>query len=141
MGCGEARLAKSVVQKVYSVDLVAKVDDVIESDMAKTPLESKCAHAIVYCLSLMGTNLKDFFIEANRILKMNGLMKIAEVSSRFDNVENFIESVKSCGFDLISKDLGDKHFYFLNFKKTHDVNKFNKKIADFSLNPCLYKKR
>lgn len=141
MGCGEARLSSSVVQKVYSIDLVSNVEGVIESDMAKTPLETKSAHAVVYCLSLMGTNLKDFFIEANRILKMNGIVKIAEVSSRFENVDNFIDSIQQCGFELISKDLTDKLFYFFNFKKTHDVNKFNKKISDFSLKPCLYKKR
>lgn len=141
MGCGEARLSKSVAQKVYSIDLVSKEEGVIVSDMAKTPLETKCAHVVIYCLSLMGTNLKDFFIEANRILKMNGILKIAEVASRFDNVKVFIDFVQSCGFELISKDLSHNLFYFLNFKKTHDVNSFNKKIQDFSLKPCLYKKR
>lgn len=141
MGCGDARLSKSVGQKVYSVDLVSKVPGVIESDMAKTPLESNSAHIIVYCLSLMGTNLKDFFIEANRILKLNGQLKIAEVSSRFEDIKDFIEFVQKCGFELISKDLSHNLFYFVNFKKTHDVNSFNKKITDYSLKPCLYKKR
>lgn len=141
MGCGEARLSKSVTQKVYSIDLVSNEEGVIVSDMAKTPLENKCAHVVVYCLSLMGTNLKDFLIEANRILKMNGLLKVAEVASRFDDVKVFIEFVQLCGFELVSKDLSHNLFYFLNFKKTHDVNAFNKKINDFSLKPCLYKKR
>lgn len=141
MGCGDARLAKTASQKVYSIDLVSSVEGVIESDMAKTPLESKCAHVVVYCLSLMGTNLKDFFIEANRILKMNGILKIAEVSSRIEDVQVFVDFVQKCGFDLTSKDLTHDLFYFLNFKKTHDVNSFNKKIPDYSLKPCLYKKR
>ena len=141
MGCGDARLSKSVQQKVYSIDLVSKIPGVIESDMAKTPLESNSAHVVVYCLSLMGTNLKDFFIEANRILKLNGQLKIAEVSSRFEDIKVFVEFVKKCGFELINKDLTHNLFYFINFKKTHDVNSFNKKIPDFSLKPCLYKKR
>lgn len=141
MGCGDARLAKTAVQKVYSIDLVSKIEGVIESDMAKTPIESNSAHVVVYCLSLMGTNLKDFFIEANRILKLNGLVKIAEVASRFDDVKVFIEFVQKCGFELVSKDLSQNLFYFINFKKTHDVNSFNKKIPDYSLKPCLYKKR
>jgi ribosomal RNA-processing protein 8 len=141
MGCGDARLSQSVVQKVYSVDLVSKIPGVIESDMAKTPLESNSAHVIVYCLSLMGTNLKDFFIEANRILKLNGQLKIAEVSSRFADIKVFVEFVQKCGFELVNKDLTQDLFYFINFKKTHDVNSFNKKIPDYSLKPCLYKKR
>lgn len=141
MGCGDARLAKTVQQRVYSIDLVSNVEGVIEADMAKTPLETKSAHVVVYCLSLMGTNLKDFFIEANRILKLNGILKIAEVSSRFEDIKVFIDFVQKCGFDLVSKDLSHNLFYFLNFKKSHDVNSFNKKIPDFSLKPCLYKKR
>lgn len=141
MGCGDARLSQSVAQKVYSIDLVSSVEGVIQSDMAKTPLESGSAHVIVYCLSLMGTNLKDFFIEANRLLKLNGLVKIAEVSSRFDDITVFIDFVQKCGFELVSQDLTHNLFYFINFKKTHNVNSFNKKIPDYSLKPCLYKKR
>lgn len=141
MGCGEARLSKSVQQKVYSLDLVSNVEDVIECNMAETPLKNNSVNVIVYCLSLMGTNLKDFFLEANRILKTGGIIKIAEVSSRFDNIDKFIESVEKCGFEMISKDLSHNLFYFINLKKTHDVNALNKKINDFSLKPCLYKKR
>lgn len=141
MGCGDARLSQSVAQKVYSIDLVSSIDGVIQSDMAKTPIESNSAHVVVYCLSLMGTNLKDFFIEANRILKLNGLVKIAEVSSRFDDIKLFIDFVQKCGFELVSQDLSHNLFYFLNFKKTHHVNSFNKKIPDYSLKPRLYKKR
>ena len=141
MGCGDARLSKSVVQKVYSIDLVSNVEGVIESDMAHTPIEKQSAHVVVYCLSLMGTNLKDFFIEANRILKLNGVIKIAEASSRFEDIQVFVDFVQKCGFELISKDLSHNLFYFINFKKTHDVNSFNKVIPDYSLKPCLYKKR
>lgn len=141
MGCGDARLSKSVAQKVYSLDLVAGAEGVIECDMAKTPLKSNSVNVVVYCLSLMGTNLKDFFLETNRILKIGGTVKIAEVSSRFENVNKFIDSAAKCGFELISKDLSHNLFYFINLKKSHDVNAFNKKIADFSLKPCLYKKR
>jgi len=141
MGCGDGRLAQSIAQKVYSIDLVSTVEGVIESDMAHTPLGKQSAHIIVYCLSLMGTNLKDFFIEANRLLKMNGLVKIAEISSRFDDINTFVDFVQKCGFELVNKDLSHDLFYFINFKKTHDVNNFNKNIPNYSLKPCLYKKR
>lgn len=68
-GCGEGRLARSISQKTYSLDLVANRDEIIACDMAKTPLETNSIDVAVYCLSLMGTNLKDFFLEANRVLK------------------------------------------------------------------------
>jgi ribosomal RNA-processing protein 8 len=68
-GCGDALLAKSIPQQVYSLDLVAATEGVIECDMAKTPLETGSIDVVVYCLSLMGTNLMDFFAEANRVLK------------------------------------------------------------------------
>lgn len=75
-GCGDARLTKSVMQKVYSLDLVAGVKDVLECDMANTPLETKSINVVVFCLSLMGTNLADFFVEANRVLKIGYFFKI-----------------------------------------------------------------
>jgi ribosomal RNA-processing protein 8 len=141
MGCGDARLSKSIVNKVYSIDLVSTADGVIKADMSNVPIDSNSVNVVVYCLSLMGTNLKDFFIEANRILKLSGIVKIAEVSSRFEKVNVFIDSIQKCGFELVNKDLENKLFYFFTFKKTYDVNAFNKKINDFSLKPCLYKKR
>lgn len=141
MGCGDARLSKEVLQKVYSIDLVSEVEGVIKADMANVPIDSSSINVVVYCLSLMGTNLKDFLIEANRILKINGLIKLAEVSSRFEKLNVFIDFVQKCGFELVSKDLNNELFYFMTFKKTHDVNTFNKKINNYSLKPCLYKKR
>lgn len=141
MGCGDARLSTSVLHKVISLDLVSKVDGVIECDMANTPLESNSVHVVVYCLSLMGTNLKDFFLEANRILKIGGLIKIAEVSSRFSSIDDFVNFVCLCGFEMVSKDLSHNLFYFINFKKSQEVNNFMRNIQDYSLKPCLYKKR
>lgn len=141
MGCGDAKLSKSVLQKVYSIDLVSGVEGVIKADMSKVPLESSSVNVIVFCLSLMGTNLKDFFLEANRLLKLNGIIKIAEVSSRFEKISLFIDFVQKCGFELVNKDLSHDLFYFLTFKKNHDVNSINKKVPNFSLKPCLYKKR
>jgi Hypothetical methyltransferase len=71
----------------------------------------------------------------------SGHIKIAEVSSRFQNVNHFIRDVQNCGFALVSKDLDDKLFYFFNFKKVKPFDSDNKKLREFSLAPCLYKKR
>lgn len=69
-GCGEARLAESISQKCYSFDLVAANNRVIACNMAHVPLPADSVDVAVFCLSLMGTNLKDFLLEANRILKI-----------------------------------------------------------------------
>lgn len=70
----------------------------------------------------------------------SGHLKIAEIESRFDNANEFIRNVKHFGFDLISKDISTKVFYFLYFKKMRNV-KDSKNLPKFSLKPCIYKKR
>lgn len=70
MGCGEARLSKSVPQTVHSFDLVASNSAVTACDMAHVPLDSCSVDVVVFCLSLMGTNLNEYILEANRILKL-----------------------------------------------------------------------
>lgn len=123
---------------MHSLDLIASNSDVIACDMAHTNLKTKSANVAVFCLSLMGVNLRDFLAEANRVLKPNGLLMIAEVKSRFEKVDDFVNNVQSCGFKMSNKDVKGEYFYFFNFKKTEDSPK---KGAAFSLKPCLYKKR
>ncbi|XP_014247245.1 ribosomal RNA-processing protein 8 [Cimex lectularius] len=142
-GCGEAKLASELpTAKVFSLDLVALNDKVIECDMSSTNLYSSSIDIAVYCLSLMGKELSPYIKEANRVLKIGGLLKIAEVESRFDKIEEFILLMKKYGFDLISKDLSHNLFYFLNFKKISDISKSQKKkLPCIQLAPCMYKKR
>ncbi len=68
-GCGEAKLAQSLNQKVHSFDLVALNDLVIQCDMKNVPLNNCSCDLVVFCLSLMGTNLNEFICEAHRVLK------------------------------------------------------------------------
>lgn len=69
-GCGDAHLAASLPdRKVHSLDLIASKPGVIACDMAHTPLLMESVDVAVFCLSLMGTNLIDFLLEANRVLK------------------------------------------------------------------------
>ncbi|XP_015117995.1 ribosomal RNA-processing protein 8 [Diachasma alloeum] len=140
-GCGEARLAASVSQKVHSIDLVALNDRVTACDMAHTPLLIGGVNVVVFCLSLMGTNLNDYLREANRVLKKEGILKIAEVESRFDNIEEFINLLASFGFKNTWKDLSHNLFYFMDFKKISEVTMKNQKLPQLTLKPCLYKKR
>ena len=79
--------------------------------------------------------------KANRVLKMGGVLKVAEVESRFEGatgVQDFIDFVEKMGFGLKWKDLNKEYFNLFDFKK----NKNNKKKApEFELKPCIYKKR
>ncbi|MBA0726263.1 hypothetical protein Golax_002105 [Gossypium laxum] len=83
-GCGDARLAKNVKNKVFSIDLVSNDPSVISCDMSNTPLRASSVDVAVFCLSLMGTNYASYLKEACRVLKPSGWLLIAEVKSRFD---------------------------------------------------------
>ena len=64
--------------------------------MSRVPLKSGSVQVVVFCLSLMGTNVKDFLLEAGRILVKGGLLKIAELESRLEGDERgFIRYVDS----------------------------------------------
>ncbi|TRY73005.1 hypothetical protein TCAL_09113 [Tigriopus californicus] len=140
-GCGEARLAKALSTfVVHSFDLVATDPCVTACDMAHTPLGSNSVDIAVFCLSLMGTNLKDYLKEANRVLKTEATLKIAEVESRFTDtpVDKFVHLVEKAGFSLKWKDTSQKYFVLMDFKK---VDSGKKKMPELSLKPCFYKKR
>ena len=69
-------------------------------------------------------------------------MKIAEVESRFDNINRFIKTIERFGFIPVSQDLSHNLFYFLDFKKTNNISpKRKNKLPELTLKPCLYKKR
>ncbi|KAH9624813.1 hypothetical protein KSS87_018129 [Heliosperma pusillum] len=130
-GCGDARLAKNVKNKVYSIDLVSSDPSVIACDMAKTPLDSLSVDVAVFCLSLMGTDFPSYILEAHRVLKPSGWLLIAEVKSRFDtntggaDPNKFAKAICELGFTTSAKDKIAK----------------SKEIEWPELKPCLYKRR
>jgi hypothetical protein len=65
----------------------------------------------------MGTNYVDFIREAHRVLKEGGELKIAEVVSRFSDVDAFIEIMSDLGFEFMDKDDTNKMFILLDFVK------------------------
>ncbi|XP_029922727.1 ribosomal RNA-processing protein 8 [Myripristis murdjan] len=139
-GCGDCKIARSVKNKVHCFDLAPTCDLVTVCDMANVPLDDGTVHIAVFCLSLMGTNLTDFLVEANRVLVMGGVLKVAEVASRFDNVRSFLTALASLGFKMVSKDTENSHFYAFEFVKTGNAPE-NVKKAGLQLRPCVYKKR
>ena len=139
MGCGEARLAANVPHQVYSFDLVKANDRVTVSDMANVPLDNKSVNVVVFCLSLMGTNLNDFIREAHRILISKGILKITEICSRIDDVDVFVQSVCSYGFRLVKMDDISELFVDIQLEKKKRSTK--DPLVDITLKPCLYKRR
>lgn len=152
-GCGDAALAQKLLDMkykkkcpfvVHSFDLVAASPLVTACDMANVPLEDKTVDVAVFCLSLMGTNLADFVREAHRVLKNKGILKVAEVRSRFESTSNkdelndFVKILDKLGFECHKTDTSNKMFVLLELKK-------NGKQPDLKLNftakPCIYKRR
>lgn len=163
MGCGEARLARSLKNKVHSFDLVdnssnianQKPVKVVACDIAHVPLADCSVDIVVFCLSLMGTNIVDFVKEAHRILKPGGTVKIAEVRSRFHNIDgappipskggnnrnsisddskginDFVDIISGIGFDLNQTGCdieSNKMFFFLECVKTATENEDKKEV-------------
>lgn len=141
LGCGEAKIAQELTRnKVHSFDIVALNEHVTVCDMSKLPLPSQTVDVAVFCLSLMGTNLNMFVLEANRILKKGGILKIAEVKSRFSTTEGFAKTMKKFGFELAHLDESNKMFVLLDFKKARSTTA-HPHLPTLKLMPCLYKKR
>ncbi|KAG2384177.1 Ribosomal RNA-processing protein [Vigna angularis] len=154
-GCGEALIAKTLKNKVFSLDLVSSDPNVIACDMAnqmqlvrlQTPLASSSVNVAVFCLSLMGTNYQSYIEESNRVLKPGGWLLIAEVKSRFDpntggaDPEKFSNAISELGFKSVKKDFSNKMFILFYFtKKDKQISK-RKEIEWPTLKPCLYKRR
>ncbi|XP_014520883.1 ribosomal RNA-processing protein 8 [Vigna radiata var. radiata] len=146
-GCGEALIAKTLKNKVFSLDLVSNDPNVIACDMANTPLVSSSVNVAVFCLSLMGTNYQSYIEESNRVLKPGGWLLIAEVKSRFDpntggaDPEKFSNAISELGFKSVKKDFSNKMFILFYFtKKDKQISK-RKEIEWPTLKPCLYKRR
>uniref|UniRef100_A0A8C5L3A9 Ribosomal RNA-processing protein 8 n=1 Tax=Jaculus jaculus TaxID=51337 RepID=A0A8C5L3A9_JACJA len=141
-GCGDCRLASSVRNPMHCFDLVSLDPRVTVCDMAQVPLEDETVDVAVFCLSLMGTNIRDFLEEANRVLKPGGVLKVAEVSSRFEDVRTFLGAVTKLGFKVVSKDLSNSHFFLFDFEKTGPPRVGPKaQLSGLKLQPCLYKRR
>ena len=107
------------------------------------PLKDKQIDVGVFSLSLMGTNFPDFLVEANRVLKKDGKLIVAEVVSRFQDVKQFLRHCKEeVGLKAVRLTKIKEFFYLMHFEKRKDAKKLRRTVAFCSqLKPCLYKKR
>ena len=141
LGCGEARLALEIPNKCHSFDLVQVNDRITVCDIAAVPLPDGAVDVAVFCLSLMGTNRADFVREAHRVLAPAGVLKVAEVRSRFDKtpggIDAFVREMGALGFKCVHKDTKNKMFVITEFVKRGDPDA----KAELGAAPCIYKRR
>lgn len=114
--------------------------------MANLPLENGKIDVTVFCLSLMGKNFIEFLLESRRVLRIGGLMMIAEVVSRFTSMEAFKDLITKLGFKARKQSTISDYFVIFVFEKISDVAKRVRKQAkktkgETILKPCIYKKR
>ncbi|KIK65394.1 hypothetical protein GYMLUDRAFT_219386 [Collybiopsis luxurians FD-317 M1] len=163
LGCGDAAIARVLLPKgisVLSFDLVSNNPYVVAADICGTlPLpgsegtesstsdgEAHIVDVVVFSLSLMSKNWPQSIREAWRILKPSGELKIAEVTSRFLDLGNFVSLISSMGFKLKFKDERNTHFTLFEFKKVPRKFKSEKEWGAILsqgnvLKPCEYKRR
>ncbi|QDZ25836.1 putative methyltransferase [Chloropicon primus] len=167
-GCGDAEVSlhfsksssSAAVVECHSFDLVSKNPRVVACNMAKVPLESGCCDIAIFCLALMGNDYPLFLREAERCLKANGTLWIAEVRSRYSKVKggdtrnsDFVKRICSdLNFKLLKHDNSNKMFVTYVFEK-HGQGKGKANEAGKSSSPqdlvaswpklssCVYKKR
>ncbi len=120
-GCGEAKLAAILPNKVYSFDHIAVNESVIACDMTHTPLDDGTLDVAVFSLSLMGLNYADYLKEAYRTLKFGGLLKIAEPVTRWtEKRSELFDAVVQAGFVVIGSIEESSQFIYINAIKTVD---------------------
>eukprot|EP00371_Babesia_bovis_P002065 XP_001610712.1 hypothetical protein [Babesia bovis T2Bo] len=69
----------------------------IEDD--QVPLDDNSLDICLFCLSLMGKDWPLFIREATRCLKVGGILKIVEVSSRFTDINKFNDFFNLIGYN------------------------------------------
>ena len=80
----------------------------------------------------MGTNFPDFLVEANRVLKPRGKLFVAEVLSRFKDINAFVKHMrKEAGFKALKVTKLKDFFYLMIFEKREDASLLDR-TSEFS---------
>ncbi|GKT22874.1 Ribosomal RNA processing protein 8 like protein [Aduncisulcus paluster] len=153
MGCGEAKFAqdvmdfvssdihpspktsKEIFNFVHSYDLSSPNKFVKKADMSHVPLPANSVDIVLFCISLMGTNLKDFIQEAIRILTPSGQIWIAEIGSRMPKLQKkpsaelFKNMVEKEGLSCVEM-LDMNYFVLFRFTKVKSKKSVKPKSLD-----------
>ncbi len=113
LGCGDGAIgaafaapehAKKVI--VHSFDLAAIAPHITVASMTAVPLPDASVDVAIFSLALMNTDYAKAIEEANRILRTQGHLWIAEVASRFGGergLGEFTAMLKRLGFKMASQ--------------------------------------
>ena len=117
MGCGENLLSKEVSNKVHAFDYVAIDKDVTACDMSSIPLGNQEINAVVFCLSLMGSNYLDYIREAFRVTKPYGNIFICEPKKKVEKrLEVLKKEIESTGFKIVEVTTSSQFVYIHGIK-------------------------
>lgn len=122
-GCGQAKLAEALIgiHSVHSYDHIAANRSVIACDMSSVPLDDNSLDAAIFSLSLMGSNLKDYILEAYRTLKLSGQLIIYHPAKENDR-DKFASGLTDLGFLIATSDEIYKWHYVFAIKQGHQRN-------------------
>lgn len=122
-GCGQAQLAHALrdVHTVHSLDHIAINPSVVACDMAHSPLDDAILDAVVFSLSLMGANIKDYLVEAYRTLKPGGQLLIYHPAAENDLVK-FVAGLEKLGFASVHHGQVYKWHYIWAIKRGRQVD-------------------
>lgn len=147
IGCGEGMLHTTLKDassphNVHSFDLVSLHSHIISANMTSLPLQSSSIDLAIFSLSLMNVDHSKALQEAFRILKPQGKLWIAEVSSRLGDhsISSFCKMLKLQGFE-IQKIIDDNRVFFTLLLVKNEKIKVKKSSNKTILQACLYKKR
>jgi superfamily II DNA or RNA helicase len=114
-GCGENILTKTISNKIFAMDHVAIDDSVITCDISKTPLADNQLDCVVFSLSLMGSNYKEYLQEAYRTLRNFGYIFICEPRQKWENKEEstnvLLNTLHDVGFSCNTQKKTEKFIY------------------------------
>lgn len=103
-GCGEALIQEAMgeIHTIHSFDHVAIHEGVTACDIANVGLADDTLDLAIFCLSLMGSNITDYLLEARRCLKLDGRLHIWEPKGRMKDPEEFCRNLERLGFEVPS---------------------------------------
>ena len=117
MGCGENLLSKEVTNKVHAFDYVAISENVTACDMSNVPLKDQEVNAVIFCLSLMGSNYLDYIREAFRVTKPYGSLFICEPKKKVEKrLEVLKKEIESTGFKVVEVTTSSQFIYIQGIK-------------------------
>ena len=116
-GCGEAKIAEAIGNRVKNFDHVSIDANVESCDMKSVPVKSGILNVVVFSLSLMGKDWQAYLKEAARCLSVGGYLYISETTNSLtERLEKLRDAIQENGFEIFS-DYEKAQFTFIEARK------------------------